>query len=124
MTCPKLPLALLTGGCYGWMQWLTSCMSFHSLAQSWQLFLPSEELFCYVLAAFQEKEGKKKSKKKSIFFKILHEAIARNNPGFWKKAAGAGVDTPLVSAAVWHKFCLPKLCAEVELKQFLYSKLL
>lgn len=52
-----------------------------------------------MLAAFQEKEGKKKKKK--INFKILHEATASNNPGLWKNAAAAaGVDAPLVSAPV------------------------
>lgn len=49
-----------------------------------------------MLAAFREKEGKKKK----IDFKILHEATARNNPGLWKNAAGAGMDAPLVSAPV------------------------
>lgn len=32
--------------CYGWLQWLIFCISFHSLSQSWELCLPSEELFC------------------------------------------------------------------------------
>lgn len=116
----KLPEALLIGARYGWVQSLTFCISPHTLSQSWQLFSPSEELIYYVLAAFWEKKGEKKKTN----FQILHEATARNNPGFWKNSAGVGVEAPLISTALSHSYILPKLCAALGLKRFLYSKLL
>lgn len=58
------------------------------------IFTLSKELFCYVSAMFQEKEEKKK-----INFRTLYEAAVKNNPSFWRNAAGGGVAERMGSEA-------------------------